>query len=201
MSISARKQRSGRETPRRVHEMHQFNRTRQSNSKSLPVKRKKQNCHSPQPYPQNVPIWAPDGVDLKVVPPEIRQAIAQLIQPIYEQFVVNASDGLEKSLGITITHLLWLEILEQLDIKREYVQIEAVLHITHNRPEMIDRHLRLLDSKLRFGYFLLRIKELQQRLAAVKTQLPPPLNIDNPIVIPTNLAPIQSPATETSSQL
>jgi hypothetical protein len=192
MSTSARRK-------RRVHETHQLNESRHSNSKSLSIKREKKVRPFASTHPQSIPLWAPDGADLKVVPPEIRQAIAQLIQPIYEQFVLNASDGLEKSLGITITHLLWLEILEQLDIKREYVQIEAVLHITHNRPEMIDRHLHLLDSKLRFGYFLVRIKELQQRLAAVKTQLPPPLNIDNPILIPTNLAPIQSPSPEIPS--
>jgi hypothetical protein len=189
MSTSARKQRS-------VPEMHPANETRQSNSKSRPGKREKQEPHSPQPCPQNVPIWAPDGVDLKVVPPEVRQAIAELIQPFYEQFVLNASEGLEKSLGITLTHILWLEILEQLEIKLEYIQIEAVLNITHNRPQMIDRHLKLIGSKRRFGYFLLRIKELQKRLAASKAQLPHFLAIDNPIIIPTNPALDQSPATK-----
>jgi hypothetical protein len=174
MSTIARKQ-------RRVRETHLLNR------KSPPAKQRKQECLSPLPRPQNLPLWAPDGVDLKVVPLEVRQAITELIQPIYEQYVVNASDGMEKSLGITIVHLLWLEILEQFDIKSEYLQIEAVLHISHNRPEKIDRHLRLIDSKLRVGYFLLRIKELRTRLAH-QAQLPPPLAADAPIVIPTNIA-------------
>jgi len=160
-----------------------------SNTLGVPKTRKN---FSLQPRPQNIPLWAPDGVDLEVVPPEIKQAIAELVQPIYEQFVVNASDALEKSIGITISHLLWLEILEQLDIKREYIQIEAVLNISHNRPEMIERHLRLIDSKLRIGYFLLRIKELQNRLTR-QAQHYPPLLTDTPAASSTNLVLGQLP--------
>ena len=37
--------------------------------------------------------------------------------------------------------------------------------MTVNRPAMIERHLRLLGSKLQMGYFLVRIKELRTRLA------------------------------------
>jgi hypothetical protein len=142
----------------------------------------------PQPRPQNLPIWAPDAADLDVVPPEVQQAITDLLQPFYEQYVVNASDGMEKSLGITVVHLLWLELLEQFDIRNEYITIEAVLHTTHDRPEMIDRHLRLIDSKLRVGYFLLRLKELKQQLA-VRPQLPYPAlpQSDDPIIIPTGI--------------
>jgi hypothetical protein len=40
--------------------------------------------------------------------------------------------------------------------------------------------LRLIDSKLRIGYFLVRIKELRTRLAN-QAQLPPPLITNNPL--------------------
>ncbi len=79
-----------------------------------------------EPRPRNLPLWVPEGVDLQFVPAEVQQAVGELVQPLYDQFVVGAADGLEKSLGVTITHLLWLEILEQFDIKREYTQVEAV---------------------------------------------------------------------------
>jgi len=143
-----------------------------------------------EPRPQNLPLWAPAGVDLTVVPPEVQQACAELIQPIYEQFVVKAADGMEKSIGITVSHLLWLEILDQFDIKREYTQIEAVLNISHSRPEMIDRHLKLIDAKLRIGYFLLRIKELRQRL---ENQPQPPLLPGIPAAAPIDILPNQLP--------
>jgi hypothetical protein len=118
-----------------------------------------------KPRPKNTPLWSPDGVDLDVVPPEVKQAIEELVQPIYEQYVVNAADSLEKSLGASIAHLLWLEILDQFDIKREYTKYDAVLNASLNRPEMIERHLRLIGSKLQLGYFLIRLKELRKSFA------------------------------------
>lgn len=118
-----------------------------------------------QSRPRNLPLWVPEGVDLDFVPAEVQQAVGELVQPLYDQFVIGAADGLEKSLGVTISHLLWLEILEQFDIKREYTQVEAVLNLAGNRSEMIDRHLRLIDSKLRVGYFLVRIREMRKRIS------------------------------------
>ena len=138
----------------------------------------------PEPRPQNLPLWAPDGVDLQFVPQEVQQAVAELVQPLYDQFVLGAADGLEKSLGVTIAHLLWLEILEQFDMKREYTQIDAVLNLPGNRHEMIDRHLRLIDSKLRVGYFLVRIRELRNRISD-QTGLPPP-GADSGTLIPAD---------------
>ena len=108
------------------------------------------------------------------MPAEVQQAVGELVQPLYDQFVIGAADGLEKSLGVTIAHLLWLEILEQFDIKREYTQVEAVLNLAGNRSEMIDRHLRLIDSKLRVGYFLVRIREIRKRIAD-QAQIGPPV--------------------------
>jgi hypothetical protein len=135
----------------------------------------------PVQSPENLPLWAPGGVDLKIVPSEVQQAARQLIQPLYNQFVLNSSDPLEKSLGVTISHLLWLEILEQFDMKREYTQVNAVLNLPGDRHETIDRHLRLIDSKLRVGYFLTRIREQQKRLAQISPLplLAPAHNLDN----------------------
>jgi hypothetical protein len=118
-----------------------------------------------EPRPKDAPVWSPQGADLDLVPPEIRQAITELIQPLYEQYVLHAKDALEKSLGASMAHLLWLEVLDQFDIRREYIQFDAVINMTMNRPAMIERHLRLLGSKLQIGYFLLRVKELRTRLA------------------------------------
>jgi hypothetical protein len=118
------------------------------------------------------PLWAPEGVDLNFVPIEIQQSINEIIKPIYEQFVVNAADGLERSLGLTLAHLLWLEVLDQFDLKREYTRIDAVLGIAPDRQQQIAQHLRLIDSKVRIGYFLLRLRELRQRLASGTPPVP-----------------------------
>ena len=115
-----------------------------------------------------LPLWTPAGLDLERVPEEVQLAAREIVQPVYEQFVVRATDGLEKSLGVTIAHLLWLEILEQFDMKREYVTIDAVLGLPGNRHEAIAQHLRLVAAKVRVGYFLLRIRQLREQAAAMR---------------------------------
>jgi hypothetical protein len=127
-----------------------------------------QGAGPPAPRPPNAqrPLWAPEDADLSVVPPEVQQAITELIEPTYQEFVVEAADGLEKSIGISLTHLLWLELLEQFDMKRQYVQVDAVLNLPGNRHESIAQHLRLVESKVRVGYFLVRIRELAEQAAA-----------------------------------
>jgi hypothetical protein len=115
-----------------------------------------------------LPLWTPAGIELSRVPAEVQQAAREIVQPVCEQFVLHAADGLEKSLGATIAHLLWLEILEQFDMKREYVNIDSVLNLPGNRQDVIAQHLRLIEAKVRVGYFLVRIRELRQRAAAVR---------------------------------
>jgi hypothetical protein len=109
------------------------------------------------------PLWVPQGVDLEVVPAEVRQAVVEVVQPVYERIVLAADDPLEKSLGVTIAHLLWLEVLQQFDLKREYLQYSAVLGLSENRSAMIEQHLRIIYSKVKVGYFLARIRELRQK--------------------------------------
>lgn len=131
----------------------------------------------PRPTDRQRPLWVPEGLDLQFVPAEVQQAVAELIEPMYRQFVIGAADGLERSIGVSLTHLLWLEILEQFDLKREYTQIDAVLNLAGNRHDRIDQHLRLVESKVRVGYFLMRIRELHEQAAARSSgALPCPLD-------------------------
>ena len=109
------------------------------------------------------PLWVPQGADLEVVPQEVRQAIVEVVQPVYERIVLAADDPLEKSLGVTTAHLLWLEVLQQFDLKREYLQYSAVLGLSENRGAMIEQHLRIIYSKVKVGYFLARLRELRQK--------------------------------------
>ena len=150
---------------------------RRAAKKARTRKKPEQNPAPAEPRPNGAPPWTPHGVDLNLVPTEVREAIAELIQPVYEQYVLRATDALEKSLGASIAHLLWLEVLDQFDIRREYIKFDAVMDMTMNRPAMIERHLRLLGSKLQMGYFLIRIKELRTRLAQQPDR--PPLVADH----------------------
>jgi len=57
------------------------------------------------------PFWMPPGVTLDNLSEELRAAILGVLTPAYQKLVVAARPGLEQSTGMTVVHLLWLEIL------------------------------------------------------------------------------------------
>lgn len=90
--------------------------------------------------------------------------IPQVIEPAYEQFVLQSMDGLERWIGSTLVHLLWLETLHQLDLKREYGVMACIPELARVQESEIALQLRLVESKMKIGGFLLRIREARQRL-------------------------------------
>ncbi|MFH1921251.1 MAG: hypothetical protein ABIP48_15395 [Planctomycetota bacterium] len=124
------------------------------------------------------PVWAPQGADLEMVPDEVRQAIVEVIEPVYERFVRGTDDPLEMTLGVTVAHLLWLEVLQQFDMKREYLEVSAVLGLPEDRGPVIEQHLRIIYSKVKVGYLLARLRELrqqwQERTRAILPEPPEP---------------------------
>jgi hypothetical protein len=97
------------------------------------------------------------------VPEEVRQAIRELVQPAYERLVLAPDDPLERTLGVTLAHLLWLEVLQQFDLKRHYVETSAVLRLAENPGPAIEQHLRILYAKVKVGHFLARVRELRDK--------------------------------------
>lgn len=143
----------------------------------------------PTPKSPSAPLWIPNDVDLELIPQEVRQAITQIVQPVYERFVLASDDPLEKSLGVTVTHLLWLEILQQADLKREYIEITAVLGSEKNHQRDIDQHLRIIESKVKVGYLLTRIRELRRRSNHRPNDFPALPDPDAPIAIDVETTP------------
>ncbi len=111
--------------------------------------------------PVGRPAWAPGDVDLFKVPEPVRQAVAEIIEPAYRQIVVEAEDPLERSIGLTLIHLMWLEVLDQHEAKHDYLET-AVLELPEDRSDMIDRHLRMLNTKVKVGAFLARLREMRR---------------------------------------
>jgi hypothetical protein len=113
------------------------------------------------PRPPGRPLWMPEGADLERMPVEIRQAVAEILRPAYEELVDQAGSGMEKSLGASLVHLLWLEILEQYDIKKDYCKFDLLLEVDGTRGFAIDRYLKLVNSKLRMSSMLTRLRQLR----------------------------------------
>jgi hypothetical protein len=62
----------------------------------------------------DVPYWVPDGTLWEQLPAGIRRAVSQVLAPAYRRFVLEAPGPLERSVGITMVHLMWLEVYDQL---------------------------------------------------------------------------------------
>ena len=116
------------------------------------------------------PYWVPPGMDLKHWPSELRAQVAAIINPAYRELVLLAKPGLAQSTGITIVHLLWLEIFQQIELSRvktpeepgtEMLRIVGRLPEPESRNELIERHLRLVHAKLKASEFLLRLEEFK----------------------------------------
>jgi hypothetical protein len=45
------------------------------------------------------PLWVPEDIDLDFVPAEVQQAVAELVEPVYKQFVMGSAAGLENSIA------------------------------------------------------------------------------------------------------
>jgi len=98
------------------------------------------------------PAWELSRAQLDQVPAEVRQSIDELIRPIDQQSVLHAGDLVERAIGNASAHLLWLEIIEQYRLKRQFLEYGT------QRGLEIARQLRLLNIKLALGRLLLRLR-------------------------------------------
>jgi hypothetical protein len=119
------------------------------------------------------PAWVPANMPYSEIPERFRAMIAEIIEPAYEQLVVRARDALEKTTGLTIVHLAWQEIVDQIDLARDYEKTGCVLGIvTANREPLVERHLRLVYTKFAAANFLMRVREFRRGLIRAMRDTP-----------------------------
>lgn len=111
------------------------------------------------------PYWIPPGLNIDGWPPHIRAHVAAVINPEYEELVLNAKPGVGRQMALSLLHLGWLEILDHLRLGRlvpapAAADPEEVLGI-ESRQTVIARHLRLVNAKLKISQFLLRLDEFK----------------------------------------
>lgn len=108
------------------------------------------------------PFWAPRGADLQHMRPEVKEALVEAIQPLYQQFVLDAPGGMERWIGRTMVHLAWLESLQQLDESDQYINIDSVLGLRADVADHLDRCMRLGISKVKMARFLVQLRQFAE---------------------------------------
>jgi hypothetical protein len=114
-------------------------------------------------HPDNRPFWIPDTVRFDALPEAVRAAIIEIVNPAYQELVLEATGALEKAAGLSFVHTLWLEIVEQYEIGKGMAHMlpRGESSVTHR--DAIGRHLRLLGAKEKFGKFLLQIQAVREK--------------------------------------
>jgi hypothetical protein len=105
----------------------------------------------------------PPGVVIDRLPVELRTAIRRVINPAYRELVEQVRSSIQKSAGLTLVWLLWLEILDHIQLGHSFTTGRSVTQVSEERQQLIDRHLRLVGSKMKASSFLLRLHEFEQK--------------------------------------
>lgn len=109
------------------------------------------------------PFWVPDSVSFDSLPEELKIAITGIINPAYCELVLSAPSGLEQSTGLTIVYLLWLEILDQIQLGKGFAENSDEPDILKRGEAKIAQYLRLVGAKNKTSNFLLRLHDFKQK--------------------------------------
>ena len=129
-----------------------------------------------------LPPWLPVGNRWKELPQAIRQAVPRVIAPAYRQFVLDAPDELQRSVGLSLVHLLWLEVCGQIHLAEIAADPTSLAAVLHNSEEMIDRHLNLVTTKSQTTELLVKLRVVTEALSRPAAPALP--RLPAPIVLP-----------------
>ena len=116
------------------------------------------------PRDPDVPYWLPADSRWDHLPEEIRQAVPRILTPAYRRFVLDAPGELERSMGLTLVHLMWLELCGQVQMAVAAADPNALAAILQNPDDLIDRHLHLVATKCQTAELLVKLRIMSEML-------------------------------------
>jgi hypothetical protein len=120
--------------------------------------------HAPEaPSPGARPLWIPPELKFDELPAALQRAITEIVDPAYRELVLLAQNALERSMGLTYVHLLYLEIIEMIDVARDMARTLPRGEGTDAHQLKITRHLKLVAQKDRVAKFILDVEKFYDR--------------------------------------
>src|SRR5262249_45975696 len=86
-----------------------------------------------------------------------------IVEPAYRELVLSSANALEASMGMTYVHLLWLELIEAIDLGKDMGRTLPRGEGTDNHQQKIGRHMRLIAQKDRVAKFILEVEKFNDR--------------------------------------
>ena len=124
------------------------------------------------------------------MPERIREAIPKILAPAYRRFVLKAPGELERSIGVTLVHLTWIELCEQIKLAGVVADPTSIDAILNNPEDLLDRHLRLTTVKCQTAELLMKLQIVQN---ALRCAARPANSSDNPLPSHPALPALPSP--------
>ena len=120
----------------------------------------------------DVPHWLPAGTCWEKLPQIIRDAVARFVAPAYCRFVLEAPSQIERAIGATLVHLMWLELCGQLQMAQAAVDPESLDALLQNPEVLIARHLHLASVKCQTAELMVKLRVINDALERGKPILP-----------------------------
>lgn len=111
------------------------------------------------------PYFIPAVVDWDALPESHQVAITTVVQPVYDEYVVQAKDALERSAGISIASCLLMELLDQLDVGGMLIGGADAKECGKDRDRLFSRLSRSMAIKQKLTDGLMRLRNQRMKLA------------------------------------
>jgi hypothetical protein len=111
-----------------------------------------------QPQPE-APYWLPEGEFWDHLSPATKRAAVEILEPAYQQLVVEAPSALVRSTGTTLVHLMWLEICGQLRMSQAVANPDSLDAIIQRPEQLVAEHLRLIGVKNDTAELLMKMQK------------------------------------------
>ena len=111
--------------------------------------------------PDPRPYWMPGDADFEKLPDGVKAAMEGIIGPGYRELVMGAPNALERLAGMSLVHLVHIEVLDQVDLGRNLAAAEPT-----DREKRMAGHVRLVGAKLRAASFVHRLRQARGRMGS-----------------------------------
>ncbi len=124
--------------------------------------------------PAGAPYWLPRGPFWDRLSEGVKRAAGEVLEPAYRRLVLEARDELERSAGITLVHLMWLEICDQTAMSEVVGNRDEIDAILKNAEESVGRHLHLVAAKNSTAELLLKLRMVRATIQREQQVTGPP---------------------------
>jgi hypothetical protein len=101
--------------------------------------------------------WVPPGFKTETLGRDAQKALAEVVNPVYEQLVLQPRDSLERSTGLTHLYLLWEEMLHHFQVAKSYSNNPLE---RNDYERKLSRYIELAKLKAATTNVLLRLRQM-----------------------------------------